>query len=168
MEGEIGTIIKFAFFSGLRTTELIYSFETEICPDLSGYNCEKLHILQKPNGYSVIILNRIVGRKHSYFAIMPTALWESFKSLSIKITKQETKIAHDMVKSVTSDKAILMDLRKFHYNILCRSGMGERGADVLAGRTNSFSAKHYLIHELDSMTEEYDKAMRKFITPKLN
>jgi hypothetical protein len=41
-----------------------------------------------------------------------------------------------------------MDLRKFHYNILCRSEMGAIGAEVLAGRAKSISAKHYLIHEL--------------------
>jgi hypothetical protein len=52
-----------------------------------------------------------------------------------------------------------MDLRKFHYNILCRSEMGETGAEVLAGRAKSISAKHYLIHELDKMSDQYAKCM---------
>jgi hypothetical protein len=50
-------------------------------------------------------------------------------------------------------------LRKFHYNILCSSEMGEVGAEVLAGRAKSISAKHYLIHELDKMTDQYAKCM---------
>ena len=114
VEGEIGNVIKFAFFSGLETTEVIYTFETDICPDLTGCDCEKLHIMHKPNGYSIIVLNRIVGQKHSYFTIVPTALWNLSQNLPIKVTKQEMNIAHEMVKSVTEGKAILMDLRKFH------------------------------------------------------
>ena len=46
--------------------------------------------------------------------------------------------------------------------------MGERGAHVLAGRAKSISAKHYLIHALDKMAEQYGKAMSKFVTTKLN
>jgi len=54
------------------------------------------------------------------------------------------------------------DLRKFHYNVLCRSEMKELGAEILAGRTKSISAKHYLINEIDKMTEHYSKAWKKF------
>ena len=64
-----------------------------------------------------------------------------------------------MIKSHTCSKATLMDLRKFHYNILCRSGMGEVGAEVLAWRAKSTSAKRYLIHELDKMSQLYSKSM---------
>ena len=66
-----------------------------------------------------------------------------------------------MIKKHTTGKATLMDLRKFHYNLLCRSDMGEIGAEVLAGRAKSISAKHYLIHELDKMSEQYSKCMLK-------
>ena len=54
-----------------------------------------------------------------------------------------------------------MDLRKFHYNVLCRSEMKESGAEILAGRAKSVSAKHHLLNEIDRMTEQYHKAWKK-------
>jgi intergrase/recombinase len=158
IEGDIGTIIKFAFFTGLRGEEISYSHETAICDSLSGCKCDKLHLIHKQNGVSIVILNRIVGQKHSYFTIVPTTLWHEFRSLN-KVTRDERNIAHLMIKNQTEGKATLMDLRKFHYNILCRSEMGEVGAEVLAGRAKSISAKHYLIHELDKMSQQYAKCM---------
>ncbi len=158
IDGDIGIIIKFAFFSGLRGEEITFAFETAICDSLAGCNCDKLHIIHKKNGISIIVLNRIVGQKHSYFTIVPTTLWNKFRSLN-RVTKEERNIAHMMIKSHTQGKATLMDLRKFHYNILCRSEMGEVGAEVLAGRAKSISAKHYLMHELDKMSCQYAKCM---------
>ena len=55
-----------------------------------------------------------------------------------------------------------MDLRKFHYNVLCRSELKESGAEVLAGRAKSISTKHYLINEIDKMTEQYSRAWKMF------
>ena len=70
-----------------------------------------------------------------------------------------------MIKSHTQGKATLMDLRKFHYNLVCRSEMGEVGAEVLAGRAKSISAKHYLIYELDKMSQQYSICMLgKFVS----
>jgi intergrase/recombinase len=148
INGDIGIIVKFAFFSGLRGEEITYAHETAICDSLKGCNCDRLHITHKMNDVSVIVLNRMVGQKHSYFTIIPTLLWNEFRGLD-KVTKEERKIAHMMIKSHTAGKVTLMDLRKFHYNILCRSDMGEVGAKVLAGRAKSISAKHYLIHQSD-------------------
>ena len=123
-----------------------------------GCNCDKLHITHKKDDISIVVLNRIFGQKHSYFTIVPTQLWNKFRSLN-KVTKEERNIAHMMIKNQTEGKATLMDLRKFHYNILCRSEMGEIGAEVLAGRAKSISAKHYLIYELDKMSQQYAKSM---------
>lgn len=158
IEGEIGVITKFAFFSGLRGEEITYVHETSNCDSLKGCTCDKLHITHKENGISVVVLNRIIGQKHSYFTIVPTLLWNEFRSVG-RVTKDERNIAHMIIKSQTEGKATLMDLRKFHYNILCRSEMGEVGAEVLAGRAKSISAKHYLIYELDKMSEQYTKCM---------
>jgi hypothetical protein len=158
IDGDIGVIIKFAFFSGLRGEEITYAHETAICDSLTGCNCEKLHITHKKNGVSIVVLNRIVGQKHSYFTIVPTMVWNEFSGLN-EVTKEERNIAHLMIKNQTEGKSTLMDLRKFHYNILCRSEMGEIGAEVLAGRVKSISAKHYLIHELDKMSQQYVRCM---------
>ena len=158
IDGDIGIIIKFAFFSGLRGEEITYVHETPSCGSLTGCNCDKLHITHKQNGVSVVVLNRIVGQKHSYFTIVPTLLWNMFRQLN-RVTKEERNIAHMIIQNQTEGKATLMDLRKFHYNLLCRSDMGEVGAEVLAGRAKSISAKHYLIHELDKMSQQYSKSM---------
>ena len=88
-----------------------------------------------------------------------------FRGLS-RVTKGERNIAHMLIKNHTAGKATLMDLRKFHYNILCRSEMGEVGAEVLAGRAKSVSAKHYLIYELDKISDQYSIFMlKKFVSP---
>jgi hypothetical protein len=41
--------------------------------------------------------------------------------------------------------------------------MKESGAEVLAGRARSVSAKHYLVNEIDKMIEQYDKGWKKYI-----
>ncbi len=162
IDGEIGIIIKFGFFSGLRGEEMTYVHDTPLCGNVTGCNCPNLHIIDKPNGFSIIVLNRIVGQKRSYFIIVPTNIWSTFRRLN-KVTYEERKVAHSLIKSHTDGKAILMDLRKFHYNLLCRSEMGEQGAEALAGRTKSVSAKHYLIHEIDKMINQYASTMLKFV-----
>ena len=61
-----------------------------------------------------------------------------------------------------------MDLRKFHYNVLCRSELKESGAEVLEGRAKSVSAKHYLLHEIDKMVEQYHNAWESLHTTMTN
>jgi hypothetical protein len=70
----------------------------------------------------------------------------------------QRQTAHLLLKNYTDNKVSFMDLRKFHYNILCRSELREQGTEVLAGRAKSVSAKHYLIYELDKMMEQYARA----------
>ena len=52
MNGEIGLIVKFGLFSGLREDEMIYVYN-KICTNLSGCACEKLHVIEKPNGFQL-------------------------------------------------------------------------------------------------------------------
>ena len=42
--------------------------------------------------------------------------------------------------------------------------MKESGAEVLAGRAKSVSAKHYLLNEIDRMTEQYHKAWKNLMS----
>lgn len=137
-----------------------YAHDTAICDILSGCDCDKLHLVAKGD-YVILVLNRIVGQKHTYFTIVPLKIWDEFRAMN-RVGKEERNVTHPMVKNHTDGKVLLKDLRKYHYNILCRSEMGDRGAEVLAGRAKSISAKHYLIHELDKMTEQYGNAMSKF------
>jgi hypothetical protein len=72
--GEIGILIKFALYTGLRGEEIAYVHSTQICDKFFGCNCSKLHVVEKYSGYSVIVINRIVGQKHCYFTIVSTKL----------------------------------------------------------------------------------------------
>lgn len=162
IDGELGILIKFALYSGLRGEEISYAHDASICNNLSGCSCQSLHVVDKKNGYSVIVLNRIVGQKHSYFTIVPTDSWKNFRELK-KADYEQRKIAHSIIKTQTDGKTSFMDLRKFHYNILCRSELREQGAEVLAGRVKTISAKHYLTYEIDKMVEQYLTAWQKYL-----
>jgi hypothetical protein len=65
-------------------------------------------------------------------------------------------------KEVTNGETAFMDPRKFNYNINVRSEMKELGAEVLAGRAKTVSARHYLLNELDLLAEQYGKAWMKY------
>ena len=55
-----------------------------------------------------------------------------------------------------------MDLRKFNYNVNVSSEMKELGAEVLAGRAKTVSARHYLLNELVFLAEQYRKAWEEY------
>jgi hypothetical protein len=119
--GEIGILIKFALYTGLRGEEIAYVHKTQICDKLFGCNCSKLHVVEKKNnGYSAIVINRIVGQKHCYFTIVFTKLWLDFRALP-NAEYEQRKVAHGLLRSITDGRVSFMDLRKFHYNVLCRS-----------------------------------------------
>src|SRR5919199_5257809 len=147
--GEIGILIKFALYTGLRGEEIAYVHNTEICDKLFGCNCPKLHVVDKEkNGYSVIVINRIVGQKHCYFTIVSTRLWSDFRALP-NVDYEQRKVAHGLLKSLTAGKVSFMDLRKFHYNVLCRSDLKESGAEVLERMYSWWISKYILtIHHL--------------------
>ena len=113
--GEIGILIKFALYAGLRGEEIAYVHNTQICNKLFGCNCSKLHVVEK-NSYSVIVINRIVGQKHCYFTIVSTKLWLDFRALP-NVDYEQRKVAHGLLKSISNGQVSFMDLRKFHYNI---------------------------------------------------
>ncbi|MDF0682254.1 MAG: integrase [Candidatus Nitrosocosmicus sp.] len=158
IEGPMGIIVKFAFFSGLRGEEITHAHDVEICDKLSGCECKNLHVVTKGK-FVIIVLNRIMGQKRSYFTIVPLSIWSQFRKLD-KVSAMERKAVHTLLMSQCG--VMLMQLRKFHYNVLCRSEMREHGVEVFQGRAKSISAKHYLIHELDMMVKQYENAMYKF------
>lgn len=160
--GDLSVLIRFALFTGLRGTEISYVHTKAICPRLGGCNCENLHVVNKYNGLSVVVINRVVGQKHCYFTICPTELWQKFRSLS-KVDYEFRKVAHLQIKQATNGEVVFIDLRKFNYNINARSEMRELGAEVLAGRAKTVSARHYLINELDLLANYYRHAWGKYL-----
>ena len=160
LKGEIGLIIRLAMFSGLREDELVYIYRKEICSNLGGCTCEKLHVFEKPNGISIILIQWHRGHKKCYFSIVPTTIWKLFRSLSFFEYNPHIKSAHSYLKAKDKDLHFMW-LRKAHYNIMCRS-MKPFEANILAGRAKTVDAKHYAMYELDSMSKSYNEAWKKF------
>jgi intergrase/recombinase len=162
VDGEIGTIVKFGLFSGLREDEMVYVYNKPICSDLSGCSCNKLHIIEKPNGISIVLIQWHRGHKKCYFTIVPTDLFKAFKSLDSFEYRPHIRSAHEYMKVKTKDENItFMWLRKAHYNVMCRC-MKPFEANILAGRAKSVDAKHYAMYELNEMTKKYSEAWQKF------
>lgn len=160
MNGEIGLIVKFGLFSGLREDELIYVYGKPICANLSGCVCEKLHVLEKANGISIILIQWHRGHKKCYFTVVPTEPFKAFRNLESFSYKAHIRSAHSYIK--TKDETLnFMWLRKAHYNVMCRT-MKPFEANILAGRAKTVDAKHYAIYELDSMTNKYVEAWSKY------
>jgi intergrase/recombinase len=142
--------------------KISYVHQKPICGKLAGCNCENLHVVTKNNnGMSVIVINRIMGQKRCYFTILSSQLWEEFRALT-RADYELRKFAHLQIKEAMNGEMTLMDLRKFNYNINVRSEMKEMGAEVLAGRAKTVSARHYLLNQLDELAEQYTKAWRRF------
>jgi intergrase/recombinase len=159
-KGDIGTILKFGLFSGLREEELVYVYSRPICQNLSGCNCQDLHVLNKPNGVSIILIQWHRGHKKCYFSIAPTKLWLEFRNLPSFAYNPHIKSAHAYVK--TKDSTLtFMWLRKAHYNVMCRS-MKPFEANILAGRAKTVDAKHYAMYELDLLSNNYMDSWSKF------
>jgi intergrase/recombinase len=158
--GDLGIIIKTALLTGLRGEELSYLHDNGLCQKV-GCVCSLLHRIDKSNGLSIVVLNRIVGQKHSYFTILPSKLFQQFRALA-KVTYEERKVCHTLLKNATDGQVEFMTLRKYHYNVMLRSGMGEIGAEVLQGRAKSVGARHYLMNGLDTLSEQYREAWSKF------
>jgi len=160
-KGELAVLLRFALFTGLRGEEISYVHSRSICPKLAG--SENLHVVNKVNnGISVIVINRNMGQKHCYFTLCPTKVLQEFRALS-RADYELRKFAHLQVKESTNGEMAFMDLRKFNYNINSRSEMKELGAEVLAGRARTVSARHYLLNELDILAEQYSHAWQKYL-----
>lgn len=81
LNGDLGLIIKFGLYSGLREDEMVYIYDKDICPDKTGCGCDKLHVIDKPNGNSIVLIQWHRGHKKCYFIIVPTALFKEFRNL---------------------------------------------------------------------------------------
>ncbi len=157
VEGEIGLTIRMGLFTGLREDEIVYAHNMEICDNKGGCSCEKLHVVNKPNGLSIVLMNWIRGHKKCYFTIVPTKLWEQFRNLLV-FSDADINIAHKMTKKFGMK---YMELRKIHYNVMCKV-MQENEADILVGRAKSVAARHYVLYEIDNMAEKYQQAWENF------
>jgi intergrase/recombinase len=157
IQGEIGLTVRIGLFSGLREEEIIHIHNTEICNNLGGCDCNKLHTVNKPNGLTVVVVNWFRGHKKCYFTILPTNIWEQFRNVS-NFNDVDIDVAHKLTKKIAS--IMFVELRKIHYNVMTRV-MDINEADILAGRAKSVSARHYAIYELDRIADGYAEAWEK-------
>jgi intergrase/recombinase len=153
VQGDVGFTIKVGLYSGLREDEIIYCYNMETCDNLGGCSCSKLHVVNKPNGMTVIVVNWFRGHKKCHFTIMPTKIWLQFRALHT-FSQIDIETAHKVCKSNAAVR--FMDLRKLHYNVMCRV-MEMYEADILAGRAKSVAARHYAMYEMDKMADKYLK-----------
>ena len=158
IQGEIGLTVKVGLFSGLREDVIIYIHNTEICNNLGGCNCNKLHVIDKSNGVSIIVVNWFRAHKKCYFTILPTKIWQEFRNV-VNFNDVDIEVAHQIVKKIAG--VMFVGLRKIHYNVMTRM-MDMNEADILAGRAKSVSARHYAIYELDRISNAYAKAWASF------
>ena len=56
-------------------------------------------------------------------------------------------------------------MRKIHYNVMrFRDTLSVDEAEVLAGRFNSVSGRHYVLHDPEKLAEKYTNAWNNFGT----
>jgi hypothetical protein len=161
VKGELGTISQMGLFAGTREDELVYMYNTCVCDKRSicdTERCKNLHLINKTNGMTIVVVNWHRRGKHCYFTIIPTKLWQAFRELS-KFSYYDIKSTHLYLKSRLDLK--FMYLRKLHYNVMSRT-LEKEAAEVMAGRANTVTAKHYLMMEVDRLSEQVIEAWSKF------
>ena len=160
MPGEIGFIARFGLLSGLREQEIIYIKEKEICNNGYGCNCDSLHKVDCRNGLTIIAIGWTRGNKKALATIIPTQYWEKFRTLQ-KFDYTDIAATHKIMKRDVGIAYIAM--RKIHYNVMrFRDTLTVDEAEVLAGRFNSVSGRHYVLHDPEKLAEKYMNAWKNF------
>lgn len=155
--GDSGMALKAALLSGLRIDELQYAYNQQVCGQESC-ECEKLHVVRKPNGLCIISINWIRRHKRCYFAILPSRLWDSFRNV-VSFGESDIKNANTIAKhQVSIDFA---ELRKIYYSVML-GAMHIDEVRVLTGKASVEAARDCLIYRVDSLAENYCKAWEKF------
>src|SRR2546430_13449988 len=104
-------MIKVGLFSGLREDEIIYIHNTEICDNLGGCNCNKLHVIDKSNGVTIIVIDWFRAHKKCYFTILPIKIWQEFRKVA-NFNDVDIDVAHQITKKIAS--IMFVGLRKIH------------------------------------------------------
>jgi hypothetical protein len=150
--GQAGLVAKVCMLAGLNESEALYCFNQEICDNSPGCcSCHKLHIINKRNGLTVVVINwsRRNGRR-IYFAMMPTVLWERFRGLT---TLNEADI-QAMNKILKKAGIGLSCLARIFYTVM-KTTMDDSQIDVLVGKANPCIARCLLFSDLKDLISSY-------------
>jgi intergrase/recombinase len=155
--GDSGLAIKTAFLSGLRIDELGYAYNQQVCAQ-DSCECEKLHVICKSNGLAIIAINWTRKYKKCYFTILPSRLWDNFRSM-ISFSESEIKNANTISKQEAGID--FAEIRKIYYSVMLGT-MDANEIRILGGKTNYEAAKDCMTFGLDSMMDRYCKAWEKY------
>ncbi|HEY6886098.1 MAG TPA: hypothetical protein VI278_18865 [Nitrososphaeraceae archaeon] len=161
LPGEIGFIARLGLLSGLREQELIYIKERDVCNNGYGCDCDKLHLVNcNRNEMTIIAIGWTRGNKKALATILPTKYWEKLRALS-KFDYADISATHKIMKRDVGIAYIAM--RKIHYNVMrFRDTVSLDEAEVLAGRFKSVSARYYVLHDPEKLTDKYVSAWNNF------
>ncbi|MFQ5970001.1 MAG: hypothetical protein ACE5J2_05870 [Nitrososphaerales archaeon] len=144
LDRDLGIAVKFLMYSGLREDEIIYVHQ----------NYNKLQ-KKEYDGYTCIITDYHRYQKHSYFTIVPTQILHQF--LHTNIDTNKLVLLRKYVKAKLGID--LRMLRKVHFTALSKV-MDSTEVDVIQGRCNIIHARHYLLYELDKISDQYKQAFK--------
>lgn len=151
---------RLGLLSGLREQELIYIKQKEVCKYGYGCDCEKLHIVNCKNGMTIIAIGWTRGNKKALDTILPNKYWEKLRTLP-KFDYTDIAATHKIMKRDVGIAYIAM--RKIHYNVMrFRETVSLDEVEVLAGRFKSVSARHYILHDPEKLSDKYVTAWMNF------
>ena len=110
---------------------------------------------------SVIAIGWSRGNKKALATILTNhGYWNKLRKLE-KFDYYDISAAHKIIKRDVEIAYIAM--RKIHYNVMrFRDTLGVDEAEVLAGRFKSISARHYVLHDPEKLSQKYVKAWSNF------
>ena len=92
--------------------------------------------------------------------ILPTNYWNKLKALS-RFDYSDIAATHKIMKRNVGVGYIAM--RKIHYNVMrFRDALSVDEAEVLARRFKSVSARYYVLHNPEKLTDKYNMAWANF------
>lgn len=155
-----GLAIKVALLTGLRAEELIYAFSEEVCTNSATIccTCDKLHLIEKRNGLTIVVVNWLRNSEKKrqrccYFTLLPTVLWQRFRSLS-SFNESDIKSAEKVLEERVAPEIKFSCLRRIFFKVMSKT-MDYNQINILAGKTGPSVASYCLVFELDRLIKCY-------------
>jgi hypothetical protein len=156
IQGDAGCLVKMAMFSGFDQSELVYAYSQQVCQN-PACECKKLHVIDRPSGISLIIVNWRHDGRVCYLAVLPTVLWRRFRSLP-RVNLDDLAFASRVAKEIAG---VSIDQLRLLYCDVLSPWLDSAFMQVLTGRASP-SAVEAVTERMDSVIEQYCRAWAKF------